>query len=284
MKAYWVLENIKGHSSFYNKLDILLLISSVRLWKKHHPNIPACLSIDKLTYELLHTTNSIYLWDEVDILPKNSFIDKAVFWASAKLEKLRYVKGPSIIMDHDFLVYQNISKYFKEKPFFAYEENGENYYDTSWNQYINNAKHIINRPKPYAINCCFSYYPDSSFVNHYANLSLELMEFFTKEKVPNSRFLIFAEQLLLKHLLDANKIDYDTLLNQRWNAKGKFYETNDKGHVSFEQSNLIYRHYWMDKPLIKKNEKGFSLEGEVTILNNILKGTEVNLDYINNAL
>ena len=110
------------------------------------------------------------------------------------------------------------------------------------------------------------------------------MEFFTKEKVPNSRFLIFAEQLLLKHLLDTNKIDYDTLLNQRWNAKGKFYETNDKGHVSFEQSNLIYRHYWMDKPLIKKNEKGFSLEGEVTILNNILKGTEVNLDYINNAL
>jgi hypothetical protein len=110
------------------------------------------------------------------------------------------------------------------------------------------------------------------------------MEFFTKEKVPNSRFLIFAEQLLLKHLLDKNNIEYDTLLNQRWNAKGKFYESNDKGHISFEESNLIYRHYWMDKPLIKNNQNGFNLKGEISILYNILSKTEVNLDYIKNAL
>jgi hypothetical protein len=284
LNTYWVLENIKENNSFYNKLDILLLLSSTYLWKKHHPTFTTNLSVDKLTYELLLNINAIQLWDKVEILPKNKFIDKSVFWASSKLEKLRFVKGPSIIMDHDFLVYRNLEKYFKNIPFFAYEENGEHYYDTSWNKFINNAKHIINRPRPYAINCCFCYYPDSSFVNHYAGLSLELMEFFTKQKVPNSRFLIFAEQLLLKHLLDLNKIKYDTLLNERWNAKEKLYEPNDKGHMTHQDSSLTYRHYWMDKPLIKKNEKGFSLEGEVTILNNILAKSNVDLKYVNNAL
>lgn len=284
MNTYWVLENIKEHTSFYNKLDILLLLSSVRLWKRHHPNYTTNLSVDKLTYDLLHNINAIYLWDKVEILPKNNFINKSVFWASAKLEKLRYVEGPSIIMDHDFLVYKNIDEYLQKIPLFAYEENGENYYDTSWNKFINKAKHIINRPKPYAINCCFCYYPDSSFVNYYANLSLQLMEFFTNEKVPNSRFLIFAEQLLLKHLLDKHNVNYDTILNEKWNSKGKFYEPSDKGHISYLESKVTYRHYWMDKPLIKKSQEGFNLEGEITILNNILKNTEVDLNYINHAL
>ena len=40
----------------------------------------------------------------------------------------------------------------------------------------------------------------------------------------------------------------------------------------------------MDKPLIRNNKEGFNLEGEITILNNILRRTEVNLEYINNAL
>ena len=110
------------------------------------------------------------------------------------------------------------------------------------------------------------------------------MEVFTKMKVPNSRFLVFAEQLLLKHLLDYHKIEYDTLLNEKWHAKGKYYEKNDKGYMSFIDSSTTFRHYWMDKPLIKENKDGFSFEGEITILKNILKPTEVNIEYIENAL
>ena len=110
------------------------------------------------------------------------------------------------------------------------------------------------------------------------------MEKFTQLKVPNSRFLVFAEQLLLKHMLDFHNVNYDTLLNEKWNAKGKYYQPSDKGHISFQDSSLVYRHYWMDKPLIKKNAEGFNLQGEIAILNNILSKTEVNLEYINNAL
>lgn len=284
MNTYWVYENIKERNSFYNKLDTLLLLSSVYLWKKHHPNFTTNLTVDKLTYEYLHNINSTYLWDNVEILPKNNSVNKSIFWASAKLEKLRYVKGPSIIMDHDFLVYKNFEKYLNTKPFFAHEENGDNYYDTAWNPFIKQISHIVNRPKPHAINCCFCYFPDDNFTNFYAKTSIELMQKFTELKVPNSRFLVFAEQLLLKHLLDYHNIEYDTLLNEKWNAKGKYYENNDKGYMSFIESNTTYRHYWMDKNPIKESKNGFSYKGEIAILNNILNKTEVDLNYINNAL
>ena len=130
-----------------------------------------------------------------------------------------------------------------------------------------------------------NYFPNPKLVNSYAKLSLDIMtELTNSKKALTSKYLIFAEQLLLKHLLDFHNIEYDTLLNEKWNAKGKYYEQSDKGHMSFVESNTTYRHYWMDKPLIRKNKEGFNLEGEITILLNILKRTEVNLDYINNAL
>ena len=284
MNTYWVYENIKEQSSFYNKLDTLLLLASVYQWKKHHPNFTTNLTVDKLTYEYLHNINATYLWDKVEILPKNNFINKSIFWASSKLEKLRYVDGPAIIMDHDFIVYKSFEKYLKDKPFFCHEENGDQYYDTAWNPFIQKISHIVNRPKPHAINCCFCYFPNNEFTNNYARTSLELMQIFSEMKVPNSRFLVFAEQLLLKHMLDYHNIEYDTLLNEKWNAKGKYYEQNDKGHMSYMDSNTTYRHYWMDKPLIRENKEGFSFDGEITILYNILSKTEVDLDYIKNAL
>lgn len=270
MNTYWVYENIRKQASFYNELDVLLLLSSASQWKRLHPNFQCILYADKLTIELLENLNTTNLWDNIRTLPDNKHIDKNVFWASSKLEVLRFIEGPSILMDHDFIVYRNLEKYLKDKPFFAHEENGVGYYDTSWNPTINKVKDIINRPRPLAINCCFTYYPDDKFVNFYAKKSIELMEFFTKEKVPNSRFLIFAEQLLLKHLLDIHNIDYDTLLKEKWNAKNKVYEPSDKGYFTFEESNLIYRHYWMDKPKIKESKEGFDLNQEITILKNIL--------------
>ena len=271
MNTYWVYENIKKQASFYNQLDVLLLLCSTSLWKKHHPTFKCILYADSMTISLLEEMNASGLWDTVNELPSNTFIDKNIFWASSKLEVLRYVEGPSIIMDHDFLTYRNLENYLKNKPFFAYEENGDGYYDTSWNPIINKVKDIINRPKPHAINCCFSYYPESTFTNFYASQSLKLMEFFTTEKVPNSKYLIFAEQLLLKYLLDYHKVDYDTLLNEKWNAKNNFYEPSDRGHMTFNESNIVYRHYWMDKPSIKESKNGFNLIQEITILKNILK-------------
>lgn len=283
MNTYWVYENIKEDNSFYNKLDILLLLCSGYLWKKHHPNFTTHLTADKLTLDYLQKFNGLSIFDKVDEVPKNSFVNKSVFWASSKVEKLRYIEGPSIVMDHDFLVFQNFEKYLKDKPFFCHEENGTGYYDTAWNPFIQSINDIVSRPKPHAINCCFIYLPDHRFANAYSKTSLELMERFTKLNAPNSRFLVFAEQLLLKHLLDFHNIEYDTLLNEKWNAKGKFYEPSDKGYMTFDNSQTTYRHYWMDKPLIRESKEGFDFIQETTILSNILKKSKVDLKRLDDV-
>lgn len=270
MNTYWVYENIRKQSSFYNKLDVLLLLCSTVLWKKHHPQHNCILYCDKLTKTFLEGIDAIYLWDEVNISPDNKHIDKSIFWASSKLELLRYVKAPCILMDHDFLAYKSFDKYLKNVPLFTQDENGENYYPTSYDPFIRKVVDIIPRPKPYAINCSFMYFTETNFVNHYGKVSLELMERFSKMKVPSSKFLIFAEQLVLKHLLDYHNIKYNTLLNKRWNPHKSLYEDNDKGIMSIEESLLTFRHYWLDKPSIKSSKDGFNLNEEVRILKNIL--------------
>ena len=126
------------------------------------------------------------------------------------------------------------------------------------------------------------YFTDTQFVNRYGKFSLELMERFTQLKVPNSKFLIFAEQLGLKYLLDFFKIEYNTLLNEKWNPGEGKYEPNDKGIFSVEESLTIFRHYWLDKPRIKNSKEGFSFEAEIRILFNILSSfKELNLKVIN---
>jgi len=254
LKVLWVYENIKGDNSFYTKLDTLLLISSTIQWKKHHPQFSATLYCDKLTRTFLDNLNVLDTWDEVLLLPKNKHIDKSIFWASSKLEVLRNVRESVLLMDHDFLVYNDISKFITDKHLFAHEEDGVRYYPTANDPFIQEVADLLPRPKPYALNCCFSYFPDYRFANKYAEFSLELMYRFSKLKVPNSKFLIFAEQLALKYLLDYHNVEYDTLMKEVFLANDRKFVSCEKGLIPKEETYKYFKHYWMEKPSIRKDE------------------------------
>lgn len=282
MYTYWVYENIKKQSSFYNKLDVLLLLCSGALWKKHHPSHATFLFCDELTLELIRKLNATGIWDVIKLTPENRHIDKSIFWASSKLQVLRFLDAPCILMDHDFLAFKSFDSYLKDTPLFTQDENGERYYPTAYDPFIREVSDLIPRPLPYAINCSFLYFTDTKFVNTYGKFSLELMERFTKLKVPSSKYLIFAEQLALKYLLDYHNIKYNTLLNEKWNPGESYYEPNDKGILSVEESLSVFRHYWLDKPKIKESKEGFNLNDEIRILLNILSPyKELNLNVIN---
>ena len=271
MKTLWVLENIKDHRSFYNKFDLLMLFASVTQWKKHHPNSVCELHADELTISTFKRLNTLELWDSVKLVGKNKAIDKSVFWASSKLQALRYVKEPVVIMDNDFIVYKSFHSFLQDKTVVAHEEDGENYYLNPLDGYIQQVKHIINRPALKAINCSFLYLPDFKFTQYYAKTSLELMEEFTKIKVPNSKYLIYSEQLLLKHLLDQHNIQYNSLLDRVYNCSTDKFERKIEGLIKSSKSGLYYRHYWKQKPKIKDSKDGFSYKEEVDQLENIVK-------------
>ena len=282
MNTYWVYENIKKQWSFYNKLDVLLLLCSTVLWKRHHPTHTTFLFCDELTFKLLTDLNAVGLWDNIELISENPNINKEVFWAASKVSQLKTIKKPTILLDHDLLVYKPLEKYFKELPLFAHEENGERYYPTQYDDNIKKVSDIIGRPKPHAINCSFLYFPDPEFANLYASKSLEIMERFTEYKVPNSKYLIFAEQLTLKALLDSEGITYNTLIKESWNCKDLIFEPKEEGIFSYEESLKYFRHYWMDKSKIKNSKDGFVFEEEIHILYNILTPfKDLNLNYLN---
>lgn len=285
VNVIWILENIRKHSSFYTELKVSLLLGSVIQWKKHNPNTNTVLYCDKLTHSLLSDLNAIELWDNVHKCSFDSTIDKEIFWASSKLEVLSNIKQPSIVLDHDFIVYKSFEPFLKDKLIVCHEENGENYYPNALDEYVRRTNHILNRPNHESVNCCFNYYPNPAFARSYANTSLELMKELTKLKAPSSKYLVYAEQLLLKHVLGLHKIEYTTLIPDVWHCSDRKWLKGNKGILQSKEANLYYRHYWMEKPKILDSSEGFAYINEINTLRSIISNySNVNMQSLSKLL
>ena len=272
MLTIWTLDNVRRHRSFYSEFDFLMLFASVTLWKRNQPEAHCVLYCDSMTYRAITFAQATHLWDEIRELPENKFVDKKIFWSISKLQALREVDQPVVLMDGDFLAYRNLVHLFEDKIIVAHDENGKGYYPSALDKYVKQTKHIIPRPNGMAVNCAFQYFPDPAFARSYASMSILLMEEFTALGAPDSNYLLYAEQLVLKHLLDIRKIDYETLVDEVWMVKDGIFEEEktDRGIIPYEDQRLWFRHYWMEKSFIRLNEEGFSLEQEINELKRIL--------------
>lgn len=272
MLTIWTLDNVRRHRSFYSEFDFLMLFASVTLWKRNQPEAYCVLYCDPMTYRALTFAQATHLWDEIRELPENKFVDKKVFWSISKLQALREVDQPVVLMDGDFLAYRNLVHLFEDKIIVTHDENGKGYYPNALDKYVKQTKHIIPRPNGMAVNCAFQYFPDPAFARSYASMSILLMEEFTTLGAPDSNYLLYAEQLALKHLLDSKKIDYETLVDEVWMVKDGIFEEekSDRGIIPFEEQRVWFRHYWMDKSFIRMNQEGFSLKEEINELKRIL--------------
>lgn len=256
-----------------------MMFASVIQWKKHHPSHNCVLYADKMTHEVITNLGGSELWDEKQVLRKNAGVNLNVFWAASKLQALRTSNEPTIIMDNDFIVYRSFDEYLKKnKVIVSHIEDGKNYYITPTDHFVKQVKHLLNRYKQEAVNCSFLYFPDPKFMQHYAKTSMELMQELSRLKAPNSKYLILAEQLLLKHLMDLNEVPYIPLLDKVYNCLSNKYTRGTKGLIKTEKQNLFFRHYWMEKPKIKENKKGYNLEEESSSLNNVIKNS-VKIDW-----
>jgi len=249
------------------------MLASVSLWKKNHPEDDTWLYCDNITHSLLKDLEVDSLYDNIQVIDfDNKAINKEHFWASSKLQVLSLQTEPVIIMDCDTLVFKPFKQHLvKDQILFANREFGRGYYPTAMDPLIRNLSYKA-RWQTDSVNVSFLYLPDPEFTRNYANLSLQLMEEFTSAKAPNSRYLIFAEQLLLKHLINKNNVENRAVISTEWDCnKWQWSKVETNGIWTIKESWQYFRHYGPLKKWYKSdNDKDHSYTEEMEMLRNCI--------------
>lgn len=288
MKIIWVLENIKKNfntQDYYvnSRLNVLLLLASVHLWKKNHREDTCVLYTDDITVDLFSKLKVIDFWDTVLPLPKSRKINKDVFWAASKVEVLAQVEEPVIIMDNDTHVYKPIKHFLDtDTVYVSNYEVGKGYYPTAIDPFVQKLSYKT-RWKNESVNVSFLHLPDPTFTKMYAELSLQLMEEFTVLKAPNPQYLIFSEQLLLSHLLEKQNIKHKSIISTNWDCKEWTWgEDHDKGLWPVYESEMYFKHYGPLKGWIRDSRADQNYEREIAHLLNCINFPNLNLSIIPN--
>lgn len=271
MKVIWVLENIQKNKVFYSRLNILMLLASVNLWRRNHREDTTILYADDITIDFLDRLKVLEFWHSIKPIPSSRRINKSVFWASSKLEVLSEIQDPIIMMDHDTHIYKPIKHLLDLNTHYVFSfEKGQGYYPTSVDPYIRQLSYK-QRWNTDSVNVSFLNLPDPSFTRHYANISLQMMEELTALKAPNPQYLIFSEQLLLNQLLNTNNLPYKSLISNYWLCKESTWgEVHSNGLYSIEQSGMFLKHYGPLKPLILDSTEGQNYDREIAHLQNCI--------------
>ena len=286
MKIIWVLENIKSNRNsedYYinSRLNVLLLLSSVTLWKRYHPEDTCVLYADDTTIDFFNKLKVLELWDSIQPIPLTPRIDKDVFWASSKLQVLATQTEPVIIMDNDTHVFTRLKDHLDlNKVYVCNLEIGKGYYPTAIDTYVQQLSYKA-RWQTGSVNVSFLNLPDPTFTKEYAELSIKFMEEFTEMKAPNSQYLIFAEQLLLSHLLTKKKIEYQSIINTYWDCKEwEWGDNHDKGIWNIYDSGKYFKHYGPLKGFILHNRGGENYEREIKHLESCINIPNLDLSLV----
>lgn len=286
MKVIWVLENIDNSYNskeryIDSKLNVLLLLSSVHLWKKNHPTDICVLFGDELTIDTLDRLRVLDFWDEIKLLPKSRKINKEVFWAASKVEVLSEIQEPIIIMDNDTHVYKPITHLLdKDTVYVCNYEKGKGYYPTSIDPYIQKLSYKA-RWATESVNVSFLYLPDPVFTKKYADLSLTIMTELTALKAPNPQYLIFAEQLVLAHLLKKDNIPNKSIISTTWDCKNwEWGEDHNNGIWPVYESEIYFKHYGPLKGWIKQSKADQNYEREIAHLLSCINYPKLDLTKI----
>ena len=288
MKIIWVLENIKKNyntKDYYinSKLNVLMLLASVHLWKKNHTDDTCVLYGDDLTIDTLDKLKVLDFWDEVKPLPNPRKINRDVFWAASKVEVLAQVQEPVIILDNDTHVYKPIKHLLDpNKVYVCNYEVGKGYYPSGIDKYVQKLSYKA-RWKNTSLNVSFLHLPDPSFTRKYAEISLKMMEEFTEMKAPNPQYLIFAEQLLLSHLLEKDNIEHQSLISTYWDcADWQWGEDHTRGIWPYYGSEMYFKHYGPLKGWIRDSKADQNYEREIAHLTNCINFPSLDLSIIPN--
>lgn len=276
MKTIWVLENVKRSLTFYNKVQILLLISSLSLWKKYHPTHSTFFYCDSLTYKVFKELGILTLWDNVEIFSYPENINREIFWSSPKTKIISKATDPFIMVDHDFLIFKNIDEYFKDEIICSYDERSDNWYPTKNDVYNKKLTTPVEFIIPYASNVSLFYIPNPEFAQRYGKQVLKNHEEFTTMNISTmtANHMILSEQYMLRQWIEKENIPYKCLSKNIWDCHKLGFikdQETDKGIWNLKESLLYYKHYGAEERRIQNREEGYSYDETISFLKRCVK-------------
>jgi len=278
MEAIWVLENVKGDKSFYSKLEMLILIASICLWKKHHPNHHTVMYCDDMTRGILEKLGVDKVWDRIEHLSYPEKISREVFWSSCKSKIISETQIPIVVVDHDFLIFTNIDEHLKNDVIFTYNEKASTWYPKENNKANKSLTNPIEYVNDLAANVSLLYLPDPQFAREYAKQTLqnhiELSAMYIDDLSAN--YMILSEQLMLKQWLSKREIPHKALCKNVWDCNEVRYtlEETGEGIWNHKEISRYCKHYGVDKSRLKENQQGFNYDNEIEFLYRCIKSTK----------
>lgn len=224
MQATWVFDDFgKG----VHQRDLVMLLASAKLWSIHCPDTSRILYCSSALGNALVSAGESRVFDNLILLPSRvkSSINSQVFWSFPKLEVLAQLQVPTYLIDHDFMVFEDIRKSIPEHSIcYSYTEDSRMYYPGNQDSYIKSLSYRTRWPEKSA-NVSFLQLPFPEFTQFYAGTSLQIMEELTKLGAPDARYLIFAEQMVLKHLL-SQVSSYSCLIKNVYECRTESWTEN----------------------------------------------------------
>ena len=241
MRAFHTLR-IHGDNLSMQKFELLTMILSALEWKKHNGTIK--LITDSRGAEYLNHFNIIDLYDEVDTsldTLDSLNIDEKVFWAGAKIFALSKQQAPCVMMDLDFIVWQQLD-------FTPYLNNAAVIHFEKVNNYIYpSAEHFKFKDDfkfPPALdwtveacNTAFAYFGANDIIKKYCDFAFEFMQ---RADTNNATlpYMVFIEQRWLAMCMK--------LMNR------KVYEMSSLEDL-FSGHQKYFTHIWGHKQRFRNN-------------------------------
>jgi hypothetical protein len=275
METIWVLENVKKNHSFYSKLQIWMLVASVSLWRKYHPNHKTVFYCDVMSHGVLSNLDLLGMWDEVRPLSYPEKINREIFWSSPKTKIISETEIPLLVIDHDFLIFKNIDEYLKDEVLYSYDERADNWYPPKNDAFNKKLSNPIPWVTDLAANVSLFYLPDPKFAQKYGKQTLQNHEELTTLNNPliTTNHMIMSEQFMLKQWLVKDNIPHNCLSKNLWDCKEvNFYNSiNNRGIWDLKESLLYYKHYGAEETRIRENTYSTSYEDVISFLKRCIK-------------
>lgn len=276
MNAIWVAhDRHKDNSWQQSKPELLTLVSNLIFLRKYHPNFVRIIYLDDHTKSYLNQFGILSLFNltNTSVLNKNYKINPEVFWAYSKLLAQRATKGPTVIFDLDFRIFNsldNLNFFDYDVSAFSLESIVGKYYYFGHEKGLENI--VIDKKfdwDNHAVTVCCLHIKDNDFKNFYCDWALEYMYQWTYNHKGDTNFygenyILFAEQYILAQMIKRDKKKLGLLIDDF--QEGPLPEYAHSLGLSFDNHNEYCFHYGNNKKMWAYGTEDYKIEIE-TIVN-----------------